>query len=830
MRARLIAAAIICFLIGITASYAEDIEDNPQSFPDAGAEYYQTQVLPILRAHCYSCHTAEPGGEVDSEFNMASRETFVSGGHSGPAIDEQAWSESAILRAINYEDSEMPPKGKLPQSQIATITRWVEMGAPWSDTTEAAPAQGPPPVDDLARNFWSFRPVKRPEVPAVSDLEFVRTPIDAFVLAKLEEAGLSPAAPARKTTLLRRVYYSLIGLPPTPEEAKAFLADDSASAFERVVDRLLDSPQYGERWARHWLDLVRYAETDGYEFDRAKPEVWRYRDYVIDSFNSDKPYDQFLKEQLAGDEMDLETASGIIATGYYRLGATDSGAAERLQAEFDELDDVIATTGQVMLGLSMNCARCHDHKIDPFPTADYYRMLAFFRGIKRGRGDSTRQIQVTPDGGDQQLAGRWEAEFDAAERGIQRTENRLRRHLKAGEADDFEEETYRPAIVRANSPLHVSEVDLAEYETFLTKRQELEDKQPIGLARALCVVERGPQPPQTHVLVRGSPYAKGDPVSPGFPSVLTSMEASMPTPKDDATSSGRRRVLAEWITSCDNPLTARVMVNRLWHYNFDRGIVRSTNDFGYAGTPPTHPKLLDWLASELVDGGWKLKRLQKMIVMSSVFQMSSITDDQTMERDPENDLFTRFNLRRLEGEEIRDSILAVSSNLNPKTHGPSIYPSISDEVLAGQSRPGEGWRQETPPEEQARRSVYVHVKRSLIVPLLAVFDAADTDASCPARFATMQPTQALTMLNSEFLNEQAKIFADDIRNEVGDDPKSQVAEALRRVTQREPNEVEIERGAQLMVALTREHGVAADRALQKFCLLAMNLNEFLCLD
>jgi hypothetical protein len=344
------------------------------------------------------------------------------------------------------------------------------------------------------------------------------------------------------------------------------------------------------------------------------------------------------------------------------------------------------------------------------------------------------------------------------------------------------------------------------------------------------VSENGRTPPETFVLLRGNPRSRGDKVAPGFPSVLTDKSPVLTEPGRDATTSGRRKVLAEWIANPANPLTARVLVNRVWQYHFGRGIVRSSSDFGYRGSPPTHPELLDWLASEFVAGGWKLKALHKRIVLSGTYQMSSRPDAAALTKDPENDWFWRFDLRRLSAEEVRDSILAVSGNLNrSKMGGPSIFPRISAEVLAGQSRPGSGWRPSAP-EEQARRSVYVHIKRSLTVPLLGVFDAADPDASCPVRCATTQPTQALSMLNGDFLNEQAKVFADDLRQKAGEDPAAQVRLALRRTTQRNPSAREVERGVELIARLRDKHQLSPQEALRSFCVLALNLNEFIYLE
>jgi mono/diheme cytochrome c family protein len=794
-----------------------------------GARFFDTQVLPILQAHCVTCH----GGEkVRSDLNLTSREALLKGGKRGPAVSLDTPEESLLLQAVNQLDLKMPPKGKLPQAQIDILSSWVKMGAPWSETTVAVKRHGPPPVDDQARNFWSFRPVVRPPVPAVKRSYWVKTPLDAFVLAKLEAAGLQPAPPAEKTALLRRVYYDLIGLPPTPEEVAAFLADSSSDAYEKVVDRLLASPHYGERWARHWLDLVRYAETDGYEFDAPKPNVWRYRDYVIRSLNDDKPYDQFVREQLAGDEIEPVSAEGIIATGYYRLGPWDTGAPDRLQATYDELDDVVATTGQVFLGLTVNCARCHDHKIDPFPHKDYYRLLAFFHGIQRYNARSSLR-SITQAEGQQQQQGEiteHQKSVAAVAAELKAIEDALLPHLEGGERDDFMSEDYRADILRKHVPQHVSQETYDRYQSLSRERAALARKRPTGLAQALCVNELGRTPPETFVLLRGNPRSRGDKVEPGFPSVITGEAPLLSAPVPGAKTSGRRQVLANWIASPKNPLTPRVLANRLWQFHFGRGIVRSSSDFGYRGTPPTHPELLDWLGSELVADGWKLKTMHRLMVLSSAYQMSSRPNPDALVKDPENDLFWRFDLRRLGAEEIRDSILAVSGNLNlAKMGGPSIYPRISAEVFAGQSRPGSGWGRSAP-EEQARRSIYIHSKRSLIFPILASFDVADPDSSCPVRFTTTQPTQALGMLNGDFLNEQAKVFAEDLRRTAGTDPAAQVRLALRRVTQREPTAQEVERGVEFLANLRTRHRLAAEEALRSLCLLALNLNEFIYLN
>jgi hypothetical protein len=705
------------------------------------------------------------------------------------------------------------------------------MGLPFAEPKPGAAHPGPPRVDETARRFWAFRPVVGPAVPQVRDTAWVNTPIDAFLLARLEAAGLQPAPPAAKTSLLRRVYYDLIGLPPTPDEVDAFLADAAPDAYERVVERLLASPHYGERWARHWLDLVRYAETNGYEVDGPKPNVWRYRDYVIKSFNADKPYDRFVREQLAGDEIEPATTDGLIATGYYRLAPVDGGAPDRLQARYDGLDDIVATTGGVFLGLTVGCARCHDHKSDPFPQADYYRLLAFFHNISTGPRGSQRPIAAAVDADVQQAeVTQYRQRLADLQKSIRAFEDALRPHLVGGEVDDFKTPDYRVDIARKHVPEHVAQQDFEYYSDRVRQLAQIQQSQPRALAQALCVSETGRRPPDTFVLLRGNPRSKGDPVEPSFPSALTAQAPVIAPPGTDAATCGRRTALADWIASPDNPLTARVMVNRVWQHHFGRGIVRSASDFGYRGTPPTQPELLDWLAAEFVDGGWKLKPLHRLIVTSCAYRMSSRADAAAVAKDPENDLFGHFDPRRLAAEEVRDSILAASGNLHrTKMGGPSVYPTISAEVHAGQSRPGSGWGP-SPPAEQARRSVYVHVKRSLTLPIHAAFDAADPDSSCPVRFTSTVPTQALGMLNSEFLNEQAQVFADTVRRQAGDDAAAQVRLALRRAVQRDPTEPEIRRGVAFLARLRDERRLPAAEALRVFCLLALNLNEFVCLD
>ena len=832
-----------CWLALIAATHAAEPNTATQPTSEQNA-FFNEKVKPILEKHCVRCHggQAKPKGGL----SLTSRESVLAGGESGPAVTLEKPRESFLVQAINYDGYEMPPSGKLPQAQIDILTKWVDTGLAFptrltekASTESADSHRGPPPVNEETKKFWSFVPVKRPVVPAVRSVDRLGNSIDSFLLAKLEEAALSPNGPAEKTVLLRRAYYDLTGLPPAPADVKSFLADTSAKSFETVVDRLLESPHYGERWGRHWLDLVRYAESNSYERDGAKPFVWRYRDYVIRSFNQDKPYDQFLREQLAGDELEPVTPDSIIATGYYRLGIWDDEPVDEEQAFYDDVDDIVQTTGSVFLGLTIGCARCHDHKLDPIPQRDYYSFLAFFRNVRRYgvrahetvMDASVRTIAAEEDRSQhQELVEAYEAEVQRVKKKLDEIENKVKGDLVGVENDEFKTEAARVEIVRKRIPKLFTEEDVQGYQALLEQRERLRANKPSALAQALCVKEFGRSVPPTHVLVRGNPHIKGDPVEPGFPSVLTAPSSQIIEPRGDALSSGRRLALAKWLTDPANPLTARVMVNRVWQHHFGRGIVSSPSDFGFQGVRPTHPELLDWLASEFVEGGWHLKRLHKLIMLSNAYQMSSSASEDALTKDPENSLFWRFNMRRLSAEEVRDSILAVNDTLNRnKMYGPSIYVRIPAEVLAGQSRPGDGWGK-SPPEDENRRSIYIHVKRSLLTPILTSLDSADTDSSCPVRFATTQPTQALGMLNSEFLQEQSRSFAQYLLTSAGDDQERQVTLALSRTLQRNPTTSEINRGLQLIATMQHKHNVAPADALPIFCLTALNLNEFLYID
>lgn len=797
MRSTLCLLTILASTIALPAN----AQDDANSFSDQQVAFFEKDVLPILQRNCFTCHGGK--AEVESGFRITSRSGVLAGGEMGPAVDLDDPAASELLAAINYESFEMPPAGKLPAAQIEVLTNWVQQGLPWSRRDDYGVA--PEAVKDTrgdGSDYWAYQPIRRPPLPEVKHTSWVRNPIDSFILAGLESAGMEPCAQADKVTLIRRAYYCLTGLPPTPAEIDRFVADESPAAFEKLVDRLLASPQYGERWGRHWLDLVRYAETHGYERDSAKPEAWRYRDYVIKSLNEDKPYDRFVTEQLAGDELPRVTRESLTATGFYRLGLWDDEPVDRAQARYDGLDDIVKTASEVVLGTTMGCVRCHSHKADPIEHREYYQFLAYFHDITDGTRDNLR---------------RWVDEDDQLARERQLSEKQER------------EASLRASIQKINddSPLgkqRMRELDRLRKELAASQKQKLP---PAGIPiMAVSRQDRGP----VHVLLRGNPHAQDEQVEPAVPAVFCTRPPDIQPGRNALGSySGKRLAVARWMFQPDNPLTARVMANRIWQHHFGRGIVPTANDFGKLGEPPTHPHLLDFLASELRDGGWTLKRMHKLIMTSAAWQMSSRGDEQKLAADPSNRLFWRFNMRRLSSEEVRDSMLAVTGELNLQQGGPSVYVPIAQEVLQGQSRPGAGWGQ-SPPDQAARRSIYIHVKRSLLVPILEMHDQADTDSSCPVRYVTTVPTQSLGMLNGPFTNARAKELARRLRREAPGNRQQQVRRAIRLTTGRWPDPNEVQDDIRLLESLVEQHQLSDDAALTAYCLLALNTNEFVYLD
>ncbi len=655
---------------------------------------------------------------------------------------------------------------------------------------------------DTSTKHWAFVPARRPELPDVADAGWTQNPIDRFVKARMDAAGVKPVAAADRRTLIRRLYLDLIGLPPNPVEVTAFAADESPAAVAKVVDRLLASPQYGERWARHWLDVVRYAETNGYERDGAKPSAWRYRDYVIDALNRDKPYDRFVTEQLAGDELEGSDAEAQIATTFLRLGTWDDEPADPGVDRYDQLDDVLGTTATAFVGVTLRCARCHDHKFEPFTQVDYYRMLAIFQPLKRPQNDRTDLDRPVGTEADllryRAATAKSDAEFASV---WERIEGLLSPELSALFAPPQKPKDGRPAPPRTSlTPRETAAFrraaptrTAAERDIVRLSAQKLEDEaralapaevraalkplderlatvlaaRPAEPPHAYIWYEDGAKAPATHVLKRGDPTRPGVAVEPAVPAALGAGPTRAPQPTSRST--GRRLWLARWLTAPDNCLTARVIVNRIWQFHFGEGLVASSNDFGLMGEAPSHPELLDWLACELVASGWRLKPLQRMIVLSRAYQLSSALDVEAAQARPGRQAALALAPRRLEAEAVRDSILAVSGRLNPRMAGHSVYPTLAQAVLAGQSRPGDGWGK-SDQREQAHRSVYIFAKRSLGVPELELLDTPDNTSSCERRIVSTTGPQALTFLNGSFIHEQAQHLAARLAREAGDAP------------------------------------------------------------
>ena len=751
---------VLWTIVLTTAAWAEESQARSEAF-----RFFETKVRPLLAARCFKCHGPQ---KQQGGLRLDSQAGVLAGGESGAVIVPGSPRPSLLIEAVHYRSLEMPPDGKLSDQQIGVLTQWVRMGVPWPGAGDVVPRPRQTGfwITDEDRQFWSFQPIRRPPVPNAVDTDWDdENPIDGFILDKLREHGFRPAPAATQRELVRRIFLDLIGLPPTPAEVQRFLADGSPRALSRLVDQLLSRPQYGERWARHWLDVVRFAQTNGYERDAEKPFAWRYRDYVVRALNSDKPFDRFIVEQLAGDEIADATHDSIIATGFYRLGVWDDEPDDKQAALYEDLDDILRTTGETFLGLTIGCARCHDHKFDPIPQADYYRMLAFVRN-------------VSPYGKDVSET-HWALNPDAVYTPLTTRESLARWRITSGQL------AVRIAALK-------KQLDAAKGDARQQLEQDLKDleKQQAEppFDRALSVREPSSEVPVTKVLIRGNHLTPGEPVRPAF---LTVFESEQPNlkPADGTPSqvrdmlrelgpptSGRRRALAGWIASRENPLAARVIANRVWHYHFGRGIVSTPNDFGHTGQPPSHPRLLDWLASELIRNGWSLKHLHRLVVTSRTYRLSSSPPGQMQfgnpqSSDPGNTLYWRQNLRRLDAESLRDAMLAVSGDINLEMGGRGIFPRLSAGVLSSQSRPGSGW-DESDDAQLGRRSVYIYVKRTLGVPIMEAFDTPVPDKAEPARQTTTVAPQALMLLNSDFVSRQARSLAKRLLQETDGSPRS----------------------------------------------------------
>jgi hypothetical protein len=716
----------------------------------------------VLLARCYSCHSAG-AKEVKAGLRLDTREGLRQGGESGAAVIPGDVDESLLIQAIRYETYEMPPGDKLPDNVIHDFEKWVEMGAP--DPRARSDAKKKRSLSD-ARKFWSFQPVKKPTPPMVKNTAWPRSEIDRFVLAKLEDKQLTPVGDAERLTLLRRLSFDLTGLPPTPQELAAFAGDASSDSVARAVDRMLDSPQFGERWGRHWLDAARYGESSGKERNVAYPYAWRYRDYVIDAFNADKPYNRFLQEQIAGDLLqandDADRNNHLIATGFLALGTKSLNQRKPAQFRADVADEQIDVVTRAMLGVTVACARCHDHKFDPFPQTDYYALAGIFRSTEVLSG-------VEPGNNKQGYKGEYAYLLTADTPKVAKLTDEEQERLKQLQTNLAE---VRARVGAAQARLRSPAVkrDPAKLKQGLERGKgrikqladdiaALEHKQPTS-DQPVMGVREARSPRDAAVNIRGEVNELGPIVPRGIPAVLSLGRS----PRFETKQSGRLQ-LASWIASKENPLTARVMANRVWSHLFGRGIVESVDNFGALGDQPTHPELLDYLAARFVEQSWSVKKLIREIVLSRTYQLSSDHHAGNYDIDADNRYLWRMNRRRLEAEAIRDAMLAASGRL--QLQRPEGSPVMK---ATGGNEIGRGRNKGRPSEDFTHRSIYLPLIRGAVPPSLSVFDVADPSLPVGQREVTTVATQALFLMNSPLVIQTCqatarRVLADDSMDE-----------------------------------------------------------------
>ncbi len=858
-------------LVSVPPGVSEASESDDPSLAKAA--------LNVLDKNCLACH----GAILQAGLDMRQRETLLRGGEGGPVLIPGNAEESRLfMAAAHVGELKMPPNEQpISEGDLEVLRNWINAGAPW-DGAGAAKTSEP--------SWWSFRRPQRPSLPATSDNNWIRTPIDAFVLAKLEAKGLKPAPPADKQTLIRRAHFDLIGLPPTPEEVASFVQDSSPDAYEKRIGELLDSPRYGERWARHWLDVVRYADSSGFESDHYYPNAWRYRDYVIKSFNDDKPYDRFIQEQIAGDELwpdrfelpdnrtippkKMEYLEARVATGLYTFGPETLESrqyAEQQRAE--ELTDWADTTGAAFLGLTMGCARCHNHKFDPITQRDYYSFQAIFENSRQVEMSLMSPIQEVSRNIDYPAVVAVEEARIAyrlfEEKVKERVEEEKKKEfspevVEAYEVDKDErsseqEELAKPLVEAIRSV----KLDEAYTEPEREQEQELLNRVAravlkvsevegsnlvrfdglLELPRASVLGHFEPElVPPVHLLNRGQFADKKEKATPDL------LRAVSQTTDPGGIFSGAmgarpRKQLALWLSRPDHPLTARVMVNRIWQWHFGQGIVRTPNDFGRQGEAPSHPQLLDWLATEFVARGWSLKSMHWLIMTSSAYQMSSLrSDPEARLLDPDNRFLWRMNRSRLEAEALWDAMLSAAGTLNLKMYGRPAIPPLSEEETGAQAA---RWPVVAVAEDQYRRGIYILVQRNFTFPMFEAFDNPQSAVSCPRRDATTVAPQALWFLNNRIALQQAGAFAARLVSKNGENQGGWVDDAWRLALHRPPSDQEKQEALELLS--TRARRVNEDRwtelpagletiplrraaALTELCLALFNVNEFLYID
>jgi mono/diheme cytochrome c family protein len=863
-------AAIL--LLALTA-----VSPAPARAAAEGVDFFEAQIRPLLAEQCYGCHSAR-AEKLKGGLRLDTRAGWAHGGNSGPAIVPGDVEASRLIRAVRYTDKElqMPPDGKkLSTEQVALLEQWVRLGAPDPrDDPTGGSAGGPTGTQlDKAREHWAYRPITLPPVPKVRDTRWPRSDLDRFVLARLEAAKLRPNGDADPRTLIRRMTYDLTGLPPTPEEVEAFVREcvgggqgdnqttrqgdkrthpvaalslspspivslsspQAGQAVERLIDRLLASPHYGERWGRHWMDVVRYADTAGDNSDYPIPQAYLYRNYIIESFNRDKPFDQFIREQIAGDLLPAKNQAQrneqIIATGYIAMSRRFGSVVDRYPHHLT-IEDTLDNLGRTFLGLSLSCARCHDHKFDAVTMRDYYGLYGIFESTRYAfPGIELLKVQkdfvplVPPE------------EYEAAMKPFREEQQRLqkqhdglaaqRRELEAQKQKLDEQikaapEGERAALVAENERLLARIDDLRRKVRSAGEAIAAQGKKLPVFPTAYAVQDAGGR--DATIQIRGEPDKPGAVVPRKFLDVLGGAALA----PEHAKESGRRQ-LADWIADPRNPLTARVIVNRVWHHHFGAGLVRTPSDFGVRGQPPTHPELLDWLAQRFIADGWSFKSLHRMILRSRTYQMSSAEQPAALAADPENRLLWRHNRRRLDAESLRDTLLSVSGALDPTPlNEPHPFP------------PPEKWEftQHHPFKDEYpsnRRGVYLMQKRLTAMPYFQTFDGADPNTSSPSRDASVTSVQALYLMNNAFVHEQAAKFAGRLLAWPGNDAE-RVKRAFELTLARPPTAQERAQSlAHLEKIRTHQQPVSSDRnperdAWASLARVLFRLNEFLYLD
>jgi hypothetical protein len=730
---------------------------------------FKRDVYPLLKSRCFECHA---GAKPDSGYRLDVHREFL-GYSTGEVLAEPRRSrDSRLIKAVTTDSKEdrMPPDGEPPltDEQVAMLRAWIDQGLNWDDELLPAPR--------LESDHWAFQVIARPDVPEVIEAEWVSTPVDAFIAQTHSAAGLQHAPQATRRTLVRRLYLDLIGLPPTPKQVDEFLEDDSPSAYETLVERLLKSPHYGERWGRYWLDLARWAESQGYQHDFVRPYAWRYRDYVINSFNQDKPYDRFLIEQLAGDELQPYSDENLIATGFLGAARISGNQEDDDIQRNDVLVDIVNATGSVMLGLTLECAQCHNHKFDPISQRDYYQLQAFF--VKGQLGNLSLRESDIPNPTDME---RWIP--------------KLAYDFYAKEVSAL----VKKKLFEPTTAPHTWGYLSAETGDPGIQRFSVVNRRPIAWRPETL------KHAESKMLLRGDVANPGPIVNSGWPEVLGVTPSSL--------GDKPRAALAEWMTDPQNPLVSRVWVNRLWQYHFGRGLVATPSDFGVEGAKPTHPELLDWLATELMGNGWSTKHIHRQIVLSSTYRQERIHNEANTAIDPDNQLLWCWPRRRLEAEVIRDSVLVATGELDPSIGGVSIPPERE--------------------EEEIRRTIYLFQQRSSMPSVMEMFDAPNGIASCSRRSVSTVALQPLFMLNSQFMTKRASSLADVISEISGDDVERQIDVAFERTLSRKPDDEE--RRLARNILRTDQGAGSVDKAniaelpLTQLCLALLNLNEFVYL-